>query len=309
MSQISDVRIRQYQAFTGGQPPEPFPIGDYLEVKRSEGYERTANQDAWTLWDAINREAQGFSSTAPALTPVISNDVVAGAINGINRIFAATNAMVISRANRMFSDTFGGPATYSYESYAIRWPGEQRFAMTVALDFVSAAYQLIHVRSNCVDNGLLEEHAITVLRPLFMRKMSIMRSLFGMEVKGDISPNELTAIFRGSNVTPPLTSSFDDLRDLSAEYAAEDSQALTNESAPTPDEATMVAITSGVEVWTWVPTSANWATFGEILRRSEHSAPTLAPAEPFPFSTGVISGAGTTGPAATGPAGGLVIPT
>lgn len=287
---IFDNRVRQYEAWPGETPPDPFPSGDFLCTKRSPGYDRSANQDCWLLWDAINAEAQGISTLPGALSPVITRDLLGRVLDGINRVFAVTNSHVVSRANLMFTDTFGGPALYSYEPYAIRWPGESRLALTCVLDFVSSAFQLIHVKSNLVDNGILEEHAIVTLKPLFGLKMRLMREYFGMEPKGSISPNELTAVFRGSNVHPPLTSSFDDLRDLNADQVTEDAMALTNESAPVPDEPTMTQITSGVEVWTWVPTLANWATCGEILRRREVSNPTMTPAEPFPFASDVIRG-------------------
>ena len=305
---LIDVRVRQYEAWGGSAPPEPFPAGDYLQVKRSPGYELTANQALWVVWDAINREAQGLSSVPSALTPLVTKDFLGRAIDAINRCFACVNARIVSRANLMFSDTFGGPATYSYEPYPIRWAGESRQALLTIQDFVSAAFQAIHVRSNLVDNGILEEHGATILHPLFFCKMRIMRDFFGMEIKGSISPNELQAIFRSSNVQPPLSTSFDDLRDLPADLASEDATALGNESAPVPDNQTMTEVTSGVEVWTWVPTLANWATAAEILRRQEDSAPTMAPAEPFPFSTGPIVGAGaSTGGIAT-PSGGLSVP-
>lgn len=280
------ARAAQYEAYSGATPPNPnFPDGSYMQVNLN-GVADTCNQECWELWRIANREIQTFSAIPASLTPEVTRDLVERALLAIDRVFIEVQRRVVTRANATFATTFGGPAVRQFMPYPIRWPAESQEAMEVVLRFVAALHQLPHLSSNRLDNGLTENSAGIFVRPLFMLKESIMMRFFGMEPKGRISPNELEAMFAGSDLQPPLRFSFGDRRDRAADLSAESAAALTNESAPIPTTETIDAVAAGVEVWTWQPTVENWATFGEILARLNSDGPTEIPDAPFNFAAG-----------------------
>lgn len=291
---IPRTRPEQFEEYPG-DIISPLPAGDYLQVQLL-GHSHTANEACFDVWNAINGEAQKLSAQGFAQTPVTGMDLVGNVVDAINRIFGVVNSRVVTLSNSMFSSTFGGPLPYSFEHWPIRWPAEAPDALKWVLKFVESAFQVPQVRSNMADWGVVSDHASIIMRPLYLLKANIMRTQFGMEVKGDISPSELDAIFRDSNLKPPLGSSFDDQHDTLENLAAEDAAAATDESAAVPTRETLDAMSQGQEVWTFVPSSQNWTTFGELKRRQEKDAPNQVPLAPFPFSpTNPISGSGSAG--------------
>lgn len=293
------TRVSQYKAFDG-ELPDIFPDGDYLSVDPL-AQTITHNESCWKLWDIFNREIQQISVANQTQQPMLTRDLVEPILIGVNRCFASAQDHVVTRANTLFASTFGGAPPFMYQGYAIRWPDNNRQALSAAMSFVSAIFQIPQVNSNRLDNGVVDSDASIIVRPLYQLKANIMRELFGIEVQGHVSPDELDAIFRDSNLKPPLRSSWDDKHDSAATLAGEDSVALTNESAQTPSADTVEQIKAGVEVWTWVPNESNWATFAEIARRHQADGPTSAPGEPFPFTVGgpIAGVAGGSNPART----------
>tara|TARA_R100001530_G_scaffold42175_4_gene32124 strand:- start:336 stop:1289 length:954 start_codon:yes stop_codon:yes gene_type:complete len=304
-------RPTQFEAWTetDGQIVHPMPDGDYLKVN-THGRTHTANEACFDVWNAVNREAQMLSAAGFTLTDVVGKDLVGACLDAINRVFALATSRVVTHANRLYSSTFGGPVPYQYMTIPIRWTGESPEALKYVMKFVETLYQIPQVRSNTIDNGLPSEHASIILQPLFALKADIMKHRFQLEVKGNVSPQELDALFRGSNLMPPLGSSFDDRRDSVADLAVEDATALANESAQTPTLEISEQIRGGVDVWTWVPSNQNWDTFAELNRRFEVDGPSQPLFTPFPFSNEQIGSQAAGSPGAgTVAGGGLVTPT
>ena len=280
------VRKPQYEKFDG-KVAEIFPEGDYLQV-RTVMVEMTSNIDCHDVWHCICSEAQRISAQPHALQPEVSKDSVEDILQAINNVFAWVSKSIVTRANRLFGSAHGGGPGYAYENYPIRWPESNRVMLHAILQFVASAFQVPQIRSNCLDRGLVDEHAWTVLRPLFDLKARIMRTWFGLEVKGEVSVDELQAIFRGQKLNPPLNKSLDDQRDTVADKAAEDQMAMGDESAYRPPIEIVEQAMTGAEVWTWAPTSSDWITFAEMIRRSAQSGPTQFPGEPFVFDSKII---------------------
>ena len=278
-------RPTQFAAWTAadGDILKPMPDGDYLKVS-VDGRSHTANEACFDTWNVLSREAQMLSAGGYTLTPVIGKDLVGSTLSAINRCFTSVSARVVTHANQLYSSTFGGPLAYQYMQIPIRWTGESPEALKYVLKFVEALYQIPQVRSNTIDNGLPSEHAAIIMQPLFALKAEIMKLRFRKEVQGDVSPQELDAIFRGSNLQPPLRHSFDDHRDSSSITASEDAAAMLDESAKSPTVETAEQAMSGLDVWTWVPSQADWITFGEIARRMEMDGPQQPVNIPWPFS-------------------------
>ena len=166
-------RNPQFKAFPGELDPiNNFPTGDYLSVE-TLGNNETNNQMIWQLWDRVLSEAQRFSARPAALTPEITKDLIEDALVAIDRCFAFGANLVVTRANLTFHDTFGGPSTFKLEDYAVRWPAESREALNVVLKFISCAHQICMVKSNRLDNGIVDDHMWTILRPLFATKAQL----------------------------------------------------------------------------------------------------------------------------------------
>lgn len=303
-----DPRTAQYEPYSGATPSEPMPTGTYIQVRRAGPRNLTLNDDTWDLWDILNRSAQHLSAIPAAAKPVLTRDLVQAAFEMVNISFAEIVTRVRTRANRLFSDTFGGPNRLSFEPYPIRWPGESRHAYRMVMAFISAAFQVPQIKSNLLDHGVLDNHAKIILRPLFDLKANMMRTFFNLEITGEVSVDELDAVFRDGAPLPPLMHSFDDERDGAAAQAAEDAAALTNESAKIPSRETQAKISEGVEVWTFVPHAEHWTLFAEVLRRREFDGPNFVPAEPFRVAGGVVSPSAPSGGSPSGGSASLVTP-
>lgn len=241
------------------------------------------------MWRRINAEVQKLSQNPGAQQPVLTKDLVEACLAGIDRCFTDGVQRVKSRANSIFSSVFGGPNPFAFEPFAIRWPGENEEALIYVKRFIAAAYQIPWLRSNSLDHGILEDHAAVIFKSLVQLKAEIMTRLFQIEVQGDFSASELAAIFRNTDLRPPLRESFSDNTDTAAGTAVEDARAMTDETVVRPTRDTAEAAANGVGVWTWVPTAGDWLVFGEYLRRTESDGPAQTPGAPFPFSVGVIS--------------------
>jgi len=294
MAQHAQIRVRQFKKYPG-TVDKIMPDGDYLTVERV-GRDQTSNDDLWQIWDLACQEAQTLSAINSALQPELTKDLVQSALKACDRVFAEVNARIVTHSTRVFSSVYGGPIPFDYLDYSIRWPGESRWAMGFVMPFVSALFQIPQVPSNRLDHGILDNHANIILRPLFDLKADIMRKHFGMEIQGEVSPDELDAMFRESNLSPPLNTTLDDERDSGATLAAEDARAMGDESAVTPTKAAAELARIGHSPWTFVPEQRHWDTFNELLRRRESAGPSDAPGVPFPFSISSIgAGTGTAG--------------
>lgn len=280
------VRVEQYEAFSGTHNP-PLPDGNYLAVSRVPNA-TTCNEALWMLWDIVSREAQTLSVSAPALQDQITKDLLEDTIRGINRCFGALSTRIVSRANRLFSSTFGGPSNFAYEPYPIRWAGESRVALMILMKYVASLFQVPQVACNRLDNGIIDVHAAVIVRPLFDLKAHLMKVYFAKEVQGEVSPDELASLFRNGNLEPPLQRSLDDRRSTGEEIAARDQAVLGDESAAVAPVVLTEGVRAGVNVWTWVPGDQDWDVFGELLERMTFAGPGQVPGEPFPFSTEMV---------------------
>lgn len=283
------MRVEQFEKYTGPPLGDPSPGGDFLQVK-TVPHGTTSNEGCWELWRRMNEEAQKLSLSAAAMQPIVTQDLLSACVSAINRTFVTVHYRTRTRANKLFSSTYGGPTEFAFVPSAVRWPGESPAALVMVLKWVEAIYQIPQVPSNRLDMGVLHDHAMIIARPLFDLKADLMRQYFGIEVKGEISVDELDAVFRDSKIQPPLIASLDDRRDMVADKEREDAVARTDETVKRPSRELTESISSGAEVWQWTPKSGDWLVVGEQLKRMEAAGPMSTPDQPFPFSTSVVGG-------------------
>lgn len=288
--------------FTGVRDPV-LPDGEYLAVNPLDKGE-TSNKSLWDLWDALNQQVAKFSVMPACDQSMMTKDLMEGALLALDTSFAVVHPRIVTRANTLFSRTYGTGYKFRYEPYPVKWTGNNRQALQVVLAFVQSLFQVPQVQCNRIDEGVVDNHAAIILMPLFHMKATLMKEWFAVEVRGDIGVDELQALFRDSSLVPPLHSSLFDRRDLPVDAAAEDAAALTDQTGPTPTLDAMLQVLTGKDVWTWSPGEAQWSRFGEILRRLESAGPVQVPPEPFPLTTGPI-GSGTSPPG--NPGGSLVV--
>lgn len=282
--------IKQYEQYVG-PICDTMPGGDYLSVRRLSAVS-TDNENLWQTWREINSRAQKLSAQGYALQSELGRELIEDALKSIDYIFGFVANRVVTRANRLFSSTFGGPNPFAYNPFAVRWPGENPYALSIILKFVNAAFQVPQVASNRLDRGILDNHAGIILRPLFDAKGAIAQEYFGYEIKGTLSPDELDAIFAGTTLRPPLHRSFDDRRSTEADVSAKATLSATDESVERPTQTDIERYLDGKDIWTWVPSASDWAVFAETVKRMEHDAPNCEPVQPFPFTTGTIGATG-----------------
>lgn len=264
------------------------PTGDYFAIETSNNPE-TRNSSLWNLWDICNREIAKISTTQAAQNTIESKDLLTATFKSISIIFAATVVRIRTRANDLFTRTYGEPRKRKYEDYPIRWTGESRLALDIVLTLSDAVFAIPQVKCNVLEEGILDNHAALILKPIYSLKARLMREYFAKEIKGEVSIDELEALFAKAKIQPPLLTSLLDIHDTPADLDAEKIKALGDESAIVPTGEQVIQVKSGVEVWTWEPTEADWLICGEILKRYENSGVVQIPPEPFPFTTGTIS--------------------
>ena len=274
---------------------EDLPDGTYFQV-RLGSHAKTDNLDLWGAWRRMGAEAAKLSAIDANRQPELSRELVGMGINGINRCFTDVVTRLITLANDVFSGAIhGGPMGRVFEHTPIRWPGENEAGLNVILSMASGMYQIPRMRCTSFDHGITRSAASAIMLPLFQEKGRIMRSYFRKETQGHISPDELDAVFREKDVMPPLSASVRDRHDTAATAAKEDKAAMADESAPTPTDDAMVQIKSGVEIWTWAPSEADWATFARVTDKMEREGALDQPGPQFEFSTKQIAAGSSDG--------------
>ena len=304
------ARKAQYEPYSGPPLIPQMPdaeSNDYLQVVVYDNTRECSNQDLWMLWDDVNQGAERIANDSAAAQPLMTEDLMRIVLKEIDDINSEISVRMASRTADLFDAPFGNPPLYRFERYPIRWPGENRFALTAVMGFVSAAHQIPNLRSRTLDHGVLQNHAIIIAKPLINLKSAIMRQWFLVEPQGAISPDELQALFRNAkHMHPVIQSSLDDRSDSAANIVTEDGTALTDESTHLPTAEALAGAELGQPVCMWVPTNADWTAFGERLRRLEDDGPIQVPPEPFPFDTAVIHNGTAAG--GTTPTGALTEP-
>lgn len=296
----------QYKAYEGDLDPV-LPGGDYIAVERL-GRDVTPNVSLVKIYNTLCEAAQRISVLPASRQPLMTMDLMKSCVSSLNQCFAEIKDHVSAHTHRMFSNTYGQSAHWAFSNVPIRWTGENTDALRMVFDFISAAHQTVFINANNLPQKMAEVHASIVLRPIFDLKARLMQEWFGIEVKGHVSVDELNAMFRNSDIAPPVRRSITDEYDRGADHEAEDAAAMGHETELVPDEAAMAAATTGVEVFTWVPTDADWAKFGERLQRLAADGPTQIPIQPAPFSTTVVGQTPVATPSAGSGAGSAGMP-
>lgn len=261
--------------------------GSYFAIDR-RGRDTTWSRPLWNLWYELHLEAQALSTTQPALTSEVTKDLIKAALLAINRSFVAAHRKVRTMANDYFDQVYGGRWHRAFNDMAIRWPGENQTAWEIVMKFAAALHQIPFLQSNVLDNGIPPNHAVIVVQPLYSAKAWLMREFFELEIRGEISNDELEAIFREDAPMPPLDFSMTDTFDTPEETEEEDAGAMEEESGPLPTAETQREAERGVKVWTWVPENRHWTKFGEIIKRMRTDGPRSVPGEPWPFGEQTI---------------------
>lgn len=287
-----DTAIRQIAKWDG-VPIDRTELtrGDYFKVLLGK-HELTGNEDLFEVWRRFGREASILSQLKATRQAVITKDLVKWELEAMDRIAADTVRRMTTTLNNVFdSELFGGPGGFKYGDTPIRWAGENSEALKVINTMAGAMHQIPRLSCNSFDRGITRAAAMLILMPLYRQKVRIMTILFGIEVQGQVSPDELDAIYRNNDVRPPLGSSVRDVHDPAAVTEAEDKAAMGTENAPTPTDDALDDAKSGKDAWVWVPSENEWAAFARIHEKMNPEGPVAQPGPAFPFSTDIIEGA------------------
>ncbi len=283
------TRTNQIEPFLGEVNRE-VPQGNNSQffVVSVEDSERTQNRSAFELFDSINSHGQGLTYSDAALQPMITKDLIEDALSRINICFAEVGTRVVTHANRLFGSVFGGPPAYQFQQWPMRWSGENLRALTISQAFVAAAYQIPRLRCNALDAGIVDNQAAVVLRPLFDIKAEIMRQHFGLEVLGEVNPDELDAMLAGIDLLRSRPGSDDQRRESGVATAARHAEAMGNESVAQPTVERSDQARQGFNPWTWRPSQPDWDVFAALLKAREITQVQDPPLIPYPFSPEVI---------------------
>lgn len=287
-----DTAIRQIAAWDGVEiDHEVLTRGDYFKVLVGK-HAVTGNEDLFEVWRRFGRELSILSQLKATRQAVVVKELVKWELEAMDRIATDTVRRMTTTMNSVFdSELHGGPGGFRYGDTPIRWAGENSEALKVVNALAGAMYQIPRLSCNSFDRGITREAAMLILMPLYRQKVRIMTVLFGIEVAGQVHPDELDAIYRENDVRPPLGSSVRDLHDPPAVTAAEDAAAMGTQHAPTPTDDALVRAKSGKDAWVWQPSENEWAAFARIHSKMNPEGPVSQPGPAFPFSTDIIEGA------------------
>lgn len=283
------TRTPQIEPYTGQLGPEvPQGNSSQFYTVSTNGSAQTQNRSCFELFDCLQMHGQALSFSDPALQPMVTKDLIEEAIKRINICFAEVANRVVTHANQLFGSTFGGPPAYQFQQWPMRWSGENLRALTICGAFCSAAYQVPRLRSNALDSGVVDNQAATIVRPLFDIKAEIMRQLFGLEVQGEVNPDEVDAMLAGVDLLRPQPGSDDKRRESLAGTQARHDAAMGNESLAQPSVEATEAARAGFNVWTWRPQASDWVAFAALLKEREMTGVQQVPLTPYPFSPTVV---------------------
>lgn len=289
------IRTQQIEQFDG-QPNVEVPQGNDSQffVVSVNGSERTQNRSAFELFDCINQHGQGLSFSDAALQPMITKDLIEDALRRIDVCFAEVASRVVTHSNRLFGSVFGGPPAYQFQQWPMRWAGENMRALTIGQAFVASAYQVPRLRCNALDQGIVDNQAAVILRPLFDIKAELMKQHFGLEVLGEVNPDELDALLGGVDLLRSRPGSDDQRRESGAALQERLDGAMGPESVGQPTTERSEQAREGFNVWTWRPQAPDWDAFAAMLKAREITQVQDPPLIPYPFAgDGVVGGGGS----------------
>jgi len=307
------TRKGQIVAYTGSLNVE-VPQGNDSKFYITDlvGSERTQNRSCSELFEVIAQHGQEISFSDAALQSEVGRSLIEDTLKRIQICFNAVSSRVVTNVNRMFGSVYGGPLPYDYIAWPLRWSGENRRALTICNSFVASCYQIPRLRCNSLDSGIPNRQAATIIRPLFDIKAEIMKQEFGLEVAGEVGPNELDALLAGAVLLSPTPGADEQRRESEAQSAARQATAMDQTSVARPTQERSEQAREGMDAWTWMPNAQDWDAFGALKDARETVSIREVPLTPFPFSTtsvgagGAAGGGASSGPA---PGGGTVIPT
>ncbi len=243
---------------------------------------KTLNADLHRIF-AVVRDSAASLSVAPG------SDVEGPPVrNGVEEALRAYNWIaerILDRTKTVstsfFQWTHARPPARLFALRPIRYPLRNEFFNEAVFFLLGMAVEIAESNANGLHANLDPSSSIRILAPLHHFKANMMRDYFDVEVAGEITLDELNALFEGIQVPATVLPS--------------------SETQTPPDAGAVAEALAGVDVLKWFPTDAEWAVFGrkhtavykpERLWQPEGTRGTtedIAPETPTPAGTGGIA--------------------
>lgn len=260
-----------WKAYDGAPLHDDMPgdIGQYVMVDVGD-HDLTRNSSCWGIFRKVCKVIQEISVHESFLQPV-SRPLVKAALKGIDEVVWLTRQMRVTLADDTVEYPHGGGPRFAWEPPPVLFPLNTEWGLLIASAFLGAGYQCPRLVSNRYDYGILSCDARAIYWALAKLKERMMIRLFQVEPKGRVDPDELTALFNGLELRPPMM-------DLGIE------DVLTDTSADRPSSAGIEDAEEGKDVFRWKPKKPDWALFAMRYEQELGAGPEMLPEQPSDLS-------------------------
>lgn len=173
-------------------------------------------------------------------------DIVESCLMAASTIIEDVVDVTHTNASKFFSFTTATPPRQVFALTPIRFPVRSEFAKDFLHYVIGSVVQAAESNRNAVHKGLDPKGANIILGPLYAWKANVMKKHFGIEVPGEISSRELSAMYDSLPFTHP---------------------GYPDEDESVADAQSVRDALTGRDVLAWLPTEAEWSKFAQIQER------------------------------------------
>lgn len=226
----------------GGVPGEL--AGEYVGPDLGDN-KRTLNLDMVTVFAACRDVASALSVHPSADTeghPV--RNAIEETLKGTNYVSERILDRISASSNRMFSWTHATPPAHGFRVRPIRFPLRNSFLHNTVFTLIGTLVEIAENNANGHHSRIAPASSAAILAPLWHLRANIARDWFDLEVGGELSVEELAAVFEGVAPKEPA-------------FVAQ------GDSHPLPSQQAVSDALAGIDVLRWHPTEEHWAVFGK----------------------------------------------
>jgi hypothetical protein len=171
--------------------------------------------------------------------------------NDVDLIFRATNKCferladrITTSANTIFQWDHATPPSDRFRVRPVRFPLRNSIIHDVVFMFLGTMGQCAEGNANALHSSIDPRTGRMIFRPLWKIKAQLMKDYFDKEVAGELSPEEMTELFREIENAPPAVTD-------------------PGTTATKPSKEAVTEALTGVDVMKWMPDEPDWALFGQ----------------------------------------------
>ena len=210
----------------------------------------TVNLDMLNVFSAARDVAAAISMMPSADTegaPI--KNAVDEVLKGTHYVSDKILDRVTPSSNKLFEWTHATPPAHGFTVRPVRFPLRNAFVNQATFMLIGQMVEIAENNANGQHSRISPNQAAPMLAPLWHMRAMIMRDYFDLEVGGEVSTDELAAMFAPQGPVP------------------EPVNIPQGESAQAPEQSTVLTALDGIDVLRWFPTDAQWQVFAQKMEK------------------------------------------